>query len=385
MKKGRVYWITGLPGSGKTTIGTALFYELREKQDNVVILDGDILKQFVGDSVGYSDSDRYIRAKKYSNICKILSDQGLCVIICTVAMFEEIRRWNRNNIQGYIEIFLDVPLNVLVKRNKKGLYSGIKKDDRLLNVEYPQNPDLEVLNDDNASVNGIVEKITSLVPQNESDFDRDKEYWNHIYENGSITEEPSPFAKAVISDMKTRGKDVLELGCGNGRDSMFFAREGFRVTGIDASNNAIGMLKERSLKMAARFICDDFVKCKTIYSVLYDSIYSRFTLHAISENQETELLINCIKALKSNGRLYIEARSVKDELYGLGTRVDNNAFVYNGHYRRFIEINTLTKKMETMGYRIISAEESKGLSRTKNQDPVLIRIVSDACGRALVD
>lgn len=49
VQKGRVYWITGLPGSGKTTIGTALYYDLREIQDNVIILDGDILKYFVGD------------------------------------------------------------------------------------------------------------------------------------------------------------------------------------------------------------------------------------------------------------------------------------------------------------------------------------------------
>lgn len=48
VKNGRVYWITGLPGSGKTTVGTALFYRLREQNDNIIILDGDILKQFVG-------------------------------------------------------------------------------------------------------------------------------------------------------------------------------------------------------------------------------------------------------------------------------------------------------------------------------------------------
>ena len=83
MKKGRVYWITGLPGSGKTTLGTNLYYKLRESNDNIILLDGDILKEFVGDKVGYSSEERLIRARKYSNICKILADQGMWVIICT--------------------------------------------------------------------------------------------------------------------------------------------------------------------------------------------------------------------------------------------------------------------------------------------------------------
>lgn len=379
MRKGRVYWITGLPGSGKTTVGTALFYELREKQDNVIILDGDILKQFVGDNVGYSVGDRLSRAKKYSNICKILSDQGMCVIICTVAMFDEIREWNRNNIQGYIEVFLDVPFDVLKERNKKGLYSGEKKDDTLLNVEYPQDSDLRLVNDNQASVSDFVNIIISAAPRHESDFDRDRDYWNSIYEKKTITEEPSPFAKSIVSDMKTRGVDVLELGCGNGRDSLFFAREGFRVTGIDASDLSIHRLKRIVLNTNTRFICDDFVKCEAIYSVLYDTIYSRFTLHAINESQETELLTNCVRALKPNGRLYIEARSKKDDLFGLGVQIDRDAYVYNGHYRRFICMENLMKKMTSLGLRIVSADESRGFSKTSDQDPVLIRIVAELC------
>lgn len=62
MEKGILYWITGLSGAGKTTVGNALYYELRKYKDNVVILDGDILKRLVGDSLGYSKEDRKKRA-----------------------------------------------------------------------------------------------------------------------------------------------------------------------------------------------------------------------------------------------------------------------------------------------------------------------------------
>ena len=65
---GRVYWITGLSNSGKTTIGTALYYDLKKKGKNVVILDGDLLKAISSGSeeVAYTENDRRIRARRYS-------------------------------------------------------------------------------------------------------------------------------------------------------------------------------------------------------------------------------------------------------------------------------------------------------------------------------
>ena len=60
--EGTLYWITGLSGAGKTTIGNRLYYELKRTRENVVLLDGDILKQIVDENVGYSDIERRKRA-----------------------------------------------------------------------------------------------------------------------------------------------------------------------------------------------------------------------------------------------------------------------------------------------------------------------------------
>lgn len=115
IKKGIVYWITGLAGSGKTTIGNALYYKMK-KQYPVVLLDGDILKNIVGgDAPGYAKEDRLNRAKRYSLLCKMLSDQGIDVIICTIAMFDKVRDWNREHFAHYIEIFLNPSMDVLKK------------------------------------------------------------------------------------------------------------------------------------------------------------------------------------------------------------------------------------------------------------------------------
>lgn len=70
------------------------------------------------------------------------------------------------------------------------------------------------------------------------------------YERDLIIKAPSPFAQAVLSDMLIRGGDILELGCGNGRDSIFFAKHGLRVTAIYASDAIVNYLKRKnSLKV----------------------------------------------------------------------------------------------------------------------------------------
>lgn len=380
MEKGKVYWITGLPGSGKTTLGTALYYELKREHNNLVLLDGDILKHFVGDSLGYGKEDRVSRAKKYSNICKLLSDQGLVVIICTVAMYEEVRQWNKENIDGYVEIFINTPFEVLKKRDKNGLYTCNEEFiKQLSNMEFPSNPNIEFGRDGDFDVAEAVGIIQRVLPDRETEYDRDRNYWNSVYMGKTISEQPSDFAKAIINDVKMRGGNLLDLGCGNGRDSFFFHGNGLRVTGVDASDQVICRLLNQITtdKMDnIYFVCDDFVRCKALYQIKYDTIYSRFTLHAIEERQEDELLRNIIDSLKDSGRFCVEARTVKDDLYGKGKKVGENAYIYNDHFRRFIDKDILRKKMVRMGFEIISIEESRGFSKTETEDPVLMRLVA---------
>ena len=66
MNKGILYWITGLSGAGKTTIGNRLYYQLKSQNQNTVILDGDILKKIAGKDLGYGREERLERAYRYS-------------------------------------------------------------------------------------------------------------------------------------------------------------------------------------------------------------------------------------------------------------------------------------------------------------------------------
>lgn len=153
METGTLYWITGLAGAGKTTIGKEVYAQLKQKKDNVVFLDGDILRPMLGDMFGYSYEERLRCAQQYSRICKMLTDQGLDVIICTISMFDVVRQWNRDNFEHYFEVFIDTPMEILREKNKKNLYQGTKKEDEKqvagvsFEVQLPKTPDFRIEND----------------------------------------------------------------------------------------------------------------------------------------------------------------------------------------------------------------------------------------------
>lgn len=374
---GRVYWITGLKSSGKTTIGTALYYTLRKKYNNVLILDGDILKEFVGEVVGYEENERHARARRYSQLCKLLVDQGIIVVICTISMFHDIREWNRKNIKGYVEIFVDTPIELIIERDKSKLYSYDEIKSYRAMAQVPVQPDIILRNDGEESIMKMVQDILRIIPKSKEDFARDRLYWNQFYgKKQQALLKPSNFALTVVEQM-VPGKHLLELGCGNGRDSLFFSSKGIYVTGVDASDKVIHHLQSSiEDNDKAIFICDNFVKCRALYQRQYDYIYSRFTLHSITEEQEDELLQNIREAMIPGSKLFIEARTIHDDIYGKGTEVAPNAFVYDGHFRRFIEPGFLKKKMLEYGYEILSFEENKGFSVTEESDPVLLRVVA---------
>jgi len=113
--------------------------------------------------------------------------------------------------------------------------------------------------------------------------------------------EPSLFARSMFRKYMEKGKALIEFGCGNGRDSLYFADKGVNVTGIDASQVAIEKLQEKVLLTNCLFICDDFVNAESIYQIQYDYCYSRFTLHAINEQQELQILKKAYYMLKRGG------------------------------------------------------------------------------------
>ncbi len=127
---GKIIWITGLSGVGKTTLAENLNVHLTNMNLHPILLDGDSLRKiFKNDNdnpKSYERSTRIDLARKYSLLSKNLSLQGFIVIVSTISMFDEIYTWNRKNIKNYYEVYLKVPLDELSKRDPKKIYKGFK-------------------------------------------------------------------------------------------------------------------------------------------------------------------------------------------------------------------------------------------------------------------
>jgi len=164
MKKPQVffYWITGLSGAGKTTIGNAFRDNLLSHGIHAVFLDGDELRDVLsteGDS--YSHAARRRLAMSYAKLGMLLTRQGFNVICCTVSMFHSVRQWNRDNIPGYREIYIKVPISELKRRDQKGIYSGHAEGKHKnvmgldLEFEEPLSPDIVIENGHGANLDDI--------------------------------------------------------------------------------------------------------------------------------------------------------------------------------------------------------------------------------------
>ena len=181
-------------------------------------------------------------------------------------------------------------------------------------------------------------------------------YWNRFYsEAHQELQAPSSFAVHVTDELGLArpGLRLFELGCGNGRDALFFASRGLLVTACDRSEVAVQALQGRP-----------------------DLVYSRFTLHAVPVSVQSAALAWARRALAPGGKLLVEVRSVNGSLYGKGQEVERDAFIHDGHYRRFVRIDELTSELTGLGFAIDSAIEASGVAVYKDDDPVVIRLVA---------
>ncbi|WP_345242349.1 class I SAM-dependent methyltransferase [Pontibacillus salipaludis] len=208
------------------------------------------------------------------------------------------------------------------------------------------------------------------------------EYWDEFYKNVLIQEE-STFCKYI----KTFFEDspfILDLGCGSGRDSYAFAREGFKVVGVDRSREAIKFNQELNGKLNKSVVNIEFFRVdlndeKALRELIITQknkaevegkrivIYLRFVLHSINKLTEQLLLSILSDELPKGSYLAAEFRTTEDEMRNK---------VYGDHFRRFISAEDLLGDLrDKYKFKQILFTKGTGLSIYKGEDPYLGRII----------
>lgn len=158
-----IIWLTGLAGSGKSTIGKALYNKIKEKYNNVIYLDGDELRDLLG-HYGYDKQGRIDIALKRAKFAKFLNEQGMIVVVTTISMFNEIYKYNKDNLKNYFEIYIKCDMQELIKRDQKGLYTqaleGKIKDVVGIDIKFDKpNPNLIIENSSQDKLDKKVDEI----------------------------------------------------------------------------------------------------------------------------------------------------------------------------------------------------------------------------------
>jgi len=164
-------WITGLSGSGKTTISKIIYNKLKKKYSNIILLDGDVLRKKLKVKTFNSFSNNYRTqvGLKYVNICnRYVNDKNKFVIIATMALILKVQK-EYKKIKNYFDVFLDVPMKELRKRDPKKLYKKFANKQITnmvgLDVKFdkPYNPSLYINWKKNLTALKISKKIFKLM------------------------------------------------------------------------------------------------------------------------------------------------------------------------------------------------------------------------------
>ena len=147
-----VIWITGLSGSGKTTIAKALEIELHHRGFLTKLLDGDNVRTGINNNLSFTEADRKENIRRIAEVSKLFKEGGVILINCFISPTKEIRDQAKNIVgeKDFFDIYVNTPLEVCEQRDEKGLYAkaraGLIKNFTGIDSPYeePENPAVEI-------------------------------------------------------------------------------------------------------------------------------------------------------------------------------------------------------------------------------------------------
>ena len=168
-KKGILFWVTGLSGSGKTIIAKKIKKDISKYYGPTLIVSGDDLRKIFKFNK-YTASERKVLGEYYCHYAKFITNQKVNLIFAVVAMRDSTRNWNKKNIDNYLEIYIKTNIKTIIKANKKKIYHKKNSGDIVgINIkpELPKKSDIIINNNFKKSTDilskELISKIRSII------------------------------------------------------------------------------------------------------------------------------------------------------------------------------------------------------------------------------
>ena len=162
--KGILFWITGLSGSGKTSIAKKIKNKISHLYGPTIELSGDDFRKIFRLNK-YTKKARIEYLLKYLHFCKLITNQKINLIFNLIGMYNRARRWNRKNIDNYVEIYIKADIHKIIKLKRKATYLKNKKNIVGLDIkpEFPKKPNIVIKNDFNKSTDKLAKELLSKI------------------------------------------------------------------------------------------------------------------------------------------------------------------------------------------------------------------------------
>lgn len=201
-----------------------------------------------------------------------------------------------------------------------------------------------------------------------------KRHWSEFY-NHFHTIVPSPFAATVAIEL-TGPRQIIDIGCGNARDTFFFTHLGHRVLGLDIADSAIRSNRMRAQQQkingiafaeadvaAPNALADILARLERDGAPLV--IYARFFFHAVTKEEETLVLACLSQHLPAGADCFFEFRTKNDA---------KTHKRFGGHYRRFIDLDEFIAAATARSFECVYQVEGQGMAKFREEDPVVGRV-----------
>jgi len=174
-------------------------------------------------------------------------------------------------------------------------------------------------------------------------------FWNTQWRKKGKIGKPNPFAKKVLPYFKRKQLKLLDLGCGDGRDTIYFATHGQSVVAVDFSKTGIATLRDelrqRSITHVECKRMDMSKDLRKFNTSTFDIVYAHLSLLYFSDTITTKIFNELYRILRPGGSLFVKVKSTSDTLYGKGKMIEKDLFQH-GHVRRFFSKEYLQAKLK---------------------------------------